>query len=175
MRLVWLLSLVGIIAVLAACGANEPAAQNASSFGSVAAAAPASSALSSTLDAPLIVEAVNKDRQVQAGSDETFDFKVVNNTAGSLPVVVVLDHAGGKRWKTSLCVGKQCLLGDGSKPTVSDVVVLPPYLEQPFQAHVFVDAAARPGQQTALTLRVEPLVDTTLSRSVTLSAQVSQP
>jgi hypothetical protein len=71
-------------------------------------------------------------------------------------------------------VDKQCLLGDGSEPSVTDPVILPPYLEQAFKAHVFVDAAARFGQQTALTLRVEPLVEAAMPRSVTLSAQVSQ-
>lgn len=175
MRLVWLLSLVGIIAVLAACGANEPAAQNASPFGSVAAAAPASSALSSIVAAPLIVEAVNKDRQVQAGSDETFDFKVVNATDTSLPVVVVLEHADGQRWKTSLCIDKQCLLGNGTEPTISDVFVLPPFLEQPFLAHVFVDETAQPGHRETLTLRVEPRAQGSTPQSVTLSAQVGSP
>jgi hypothetical protein len=43
------------------------------------------------------------------------------------------------------------------------------------EVHVFVDATARSGQQTALTLRVEPLVEAAMPRSVTLSAQVSQP
>jgi len=127
------------------------------------------------LDGPLTVRAYNKDRVVQADSDETFDFLVVNNTSQSLPVVFVLEHSDGQRWRTSLCVDKQCLLGDGGEPSVTDPLILPPYLEQAFKVHVFVDATARSGQQTALTLRVEPLVEAAMPRSVTLSAQVSQP
>ena len=127
------------------------------------------------LDGPLTVRAYDKDRVVEADSDETFDFLVVNNTSESLPVVFVLEHSDGQRWRTSLCVDKQCLLGDGSEPSVTDPLILPPYLEQAFKVHVFVDATARSGQQTALTLRVEPLVEAAMPRSVTLSAQVSQP
>jgi hypothetical protein len=55
---------------------------------------------------------------------------------------------------------------------VTDPVVLPPYLEQAFKAHVFVDAAARFGQQTALTLRVEPQINDGMSRSLALRARV---
>ena len=127
------------------------------------------------LDGPLTVRAYDNDRVVEADSDETFDFLVVNNTSQSLPVVFVLEHSDGQRWRTSLCVDKQCLLGDGSEPSVTDPLILPPYLEQAFKVHVFVDATARSGQQTALTLRVEPLVEAAMPRSVTLSAQVSQP
>ncbi len=126
-------------------------------------------------DSLLLVEALDADRTVQPGAEEVFDFKVVNASGQPMPVVIALEHAAGQRWRTSLCVDKQCLLGDGSEPSVTDPVILPPYLEQAFKAHVFVDAAARSGQQTALTLRVEPLVETALPRSVTLSARVSQP
>jgi hypothetical protein len=122
-----------------------------------------------------LVDAIDADRLVQPGAEEEFDFKVVNATGLPMPVVIALEHADGQRWHTSLCVEKQCLLGDGSEPSVTDPVVLPPYLEQAFKAQLFVDAAARPGQQTALTLRVEPLVEAAMPRSVTLSAQVSQP
>ncbi len=126
-------------------------------------------------DSLLLVEAMDADRAVQPGAEEVFDFKVVNASGQPMPVVIVLDHAGGQHWRTSLCVEKQCLLGDGSEPSVTDPVILPPYLEQAFKAHVFVDAAAQPGQQTALTLRVEPLVEAALAKSVTLAAQVNQP
>ena len=123
----------------------------------------------------LLIEAIDADRAVQPGAEEVIDFKVVNATGQPMPVVIALEHAGGQRWRTSLCVDKQCLLGDGSEPSVTDPVILPPYLEQAFKAHVFVDAAAQPGQQTALTLRVEPLVEAALAKSVTLAAQVNQP
>jgi hypothetical protein len=126
-------------------------------------------------DSLLLVEAIDADRMVQPGAEEVFDFMVVNATGQPMPVVIALEHADGQRWRTSLCVDKQCLLGDGSEPSVTDPVILPPYLEQAFKAHVFVDAAARFGQQTAFTLRVEPLVEAAMPRSVTLSAQVSQP
>jgi hypothetical protein len=123
----------------------------------------------------LLLEAINADRTVQPGADEVFDFKMVNTTGQALTVVVALEHKGGERWRTSLCVEKQCLLGDGSEPSITDPVILPPYLEQPFQAHVFVDAAARPGQSTALTLRVEPLTEAAKPQSVILAAQVDSP
>ena len=76
------------------------------------------------LDGPLTVRAYDKDRVVEADSDETFDFLVVNNTSQSLPVVFVLEHSDGQRWRTSLCVDKQCLLGDGSEPSVTRTVCL---------------------------------------------------
>ena len=126
------------------------------------------------LDGPLTVRAYNKDRVVQADSDETFDFLVVNNTSQSLPVVFVLEHSDGQRWRTSLCVDKQCLLGDGSEPSVTQPFVLPPYLEQPFQTHLFVDQAAQPGHQSTLTLRVEPQVQGVGAKSLTLSAVVAE-
>lgn len=130
-------------------------------------------------DAPaasgLQLAAVNAERTVQAGGEETFDFTLTNTSDQPVPVLVVLEHAAGERWRTSLCVNRQCLLGDGTKPSVSDPIILPPYLEQPFQAHLFVDATARSGQQTALTLRVEPRMGDGLSRSVILRARVVEP
>lgn len=153
-----------VIALLAACARPAQPGGDAAAPGALAAA-----------DSLLVVEAINADRAVQPGAEEVFDFKVVNATDQPVPVVIALEHADGQRWRTSLCVDKQCLLGDGSEPSVTDPVVLPPYLEQAFKAHVFVDAAARLGQQTALTLSVEPLDETALPRSVTLTAQVSQP
>ena len=125
------------------------------------------------LDGPLTVRAYNKDRVVEADSDETFDFLVVNNTSQSLTVVFVLEHSDGQRWRTSLCVDKLCLLGDGSEPTVTDPITLPPYLEQPFQAHLFVDKAAQPGHQSSLTLRVEPQIPGIAPQSLTLSGQLA--
>ena len=128
------------------------------------------------LDGPLTVRAYDKDRVVEADSDETFDFLVVNNTSQSLPVVFVLEHSDGQRWRTSLCVDKQCLLGDGSEPSVTQSVCPAALFGAAVsRLHVFVDETARAGQQTALTLRVEPLVEAAMPRSVTLSAQVSQP
>jgi hypothetical protein len=153
-----------VIALLAACASPAQPGGDVAASGEMAAA-----------NSLLLVEARNAERAVQPGSEEVFDFKVVNATDQPMPVVIALEHVGGQRWRTSLCVDKQCLLGDGSEPSVTDPVVLPPYLEQAFEAHLFVDAAARSGQQTALTLRVEPLVEAAMPRSVTLSAQVSQP
>ena len=123
----------------------------------------------------LLVEARDAERAVQPGAEEVFDFKVVNASGQPMPVVIALEHAAGQRWRTSLCVEKQCLLGDGSEPSVTDPVVLPPYLEQAFEAHLFVDAAARSGQQTALTLRVEPLTEAAKPQSIILAALVDSP
>ncbi len=125
------------------------------------------------LDGPLTVRAYDKDRVVEADSDETFDFLVVNNTSQSLPVVFVLEHSDGQRWRTSLCVDNQCVLGDGSEPSVTEPVTLPPFLEQPFQAHLFVDNAALPGHQSSLTLRVEPQAPGIAAQSLTFNAQVT--
>lgn len=138
-------------------------------------AAPAAGQASQVSSDTVLIEAVNADQAVQPGAEAVFDFTVVNGSDQAVPVVIALEHADGQRWRTSLCVDKQCLLGDGSEPSVTDPVILPPYLEQAFKAHVFVDAAARSGQQTVLTLRVEPLDETAVSRSVTVTAQVSQP
>ncbi|MFZ2359562.1 MAG: hypothetical protein WA040_09455 [Anaerolineae bacterium] len=123
----------------------------------------------------LLIEAIDADRAVQPGAEEVIDFKVVNATGQPMPVVIALEHAGGQRWRTSLCVDKQCLLGDGSEPSVTDPVILPPYLEQAFKAHVFVDAAARSGQQTVLTLSVEPQTGDGMPHSVALRARVIEP
>jgi hypothetical protein len=165
-----------VIALLAACASPAQPVELASVSGEAdAAAAPLAGVASYIADGALLVEAVRPDRVVQPGADEVFDFKMVNTTGQPLSVVVALEHVDGQRWRTSLCVENQCLLGDGSEPSVTDPVILPPYLEQAFKAHLFVDAAARSGQQTALTLRVEPLLETAMRRSVTLSAQVGQP
>jgi hypothetical protein len=177
MKSFWLVSVVLLMMVLlAACGSPAlPAEDAAGQVQTDAVAAPLAGVASYVADGALLVEAVDADRAVQAGADEIFDFKMVNTTGQPLPVVVVLEHADGQRWRTSLCVENQCLLGDGSQPSVTDPVTLPPYLEQPFQAHVFVDAAAKAGQRTTLILRVEPLTETRTPQSVTLNAQVSRP
>jgi hypothetical protein len=157
-----------LLALLAACrGLPQPVLERN--------VAPAAEQASQASSDALLVEAINTDRTVQPGADEVFDFKVVNATDQPMPVVIALEHADGQRWRTSLCVDKQCLLGDGSEPSITDPVILPPYLEQPFQAHVFVDATARPGQSTALTLRVEPLTEAAKPQSVILAAQVDSP
>lgn len=165
-----------ILVLLTACASPAQPVELASVSGEAdAAATPLAGVASYVADEALLLEATRPDRVVQPGADEVFDFKVVNTTDQPMPVVIALEHTGGQRWRTSLCVDKQCLLGDGSEPSVTDPVTLPPYLEQAFKAHVFVDAAARSGQQTALTLRVEPLAEALIARSVTLSAQVGQP
>jgi hypothetical protein len=161
-----------VIVLLAGCVSPSQPAEPAVTSGQEGAAASGEMAAADSL---LLVEAIDADRAVQPGAEAVFDFKVVNATDRPMPVVIALERAAGERWRTSLCVDKQCLLGDGSEPSVTDPVVLPPYLEQAFKAHVFVDQAARSGQETALTLRVEPLTGATMPRSVTLSAQVSQP
>ena len=165
-----------IIVLLTACASLAQPVELASVSGEAdAAAAPLAGVASYAADGALLVEAVRPDRVVQPGVDETFDFKMVNTTGQPLSVVVALEHADGQRWRTSLCVENQCLLGDGSEPSVTDPVTLPPYLEQPFQAHLFVDAAARPGQQTALTLSVEPQTGDGMPHSVALRARVIEP
>ena len=161
---------------LAACGSPAQSVEDSvAQAQGAAAAAPLEGVASYATDGALLLDAPRADRAVQPGADEVFDFKMVNTTGQAMPVVVVLEHADGQRWRTSLCVEKQCLLGDGSEPSITDPVILPPYLEQPFQAHVFVDAAARPGQSTALTLRVEPLTEAAKPQSVILAAQVDSP
>jgi hypothetical protein len=124
------------------------------------------------VEGPITVRAFDKDRTVQPDSDETFDFLVVNTTDKALPVRFVLEHSEGQRWRTSLCVEKQCLLGNGTEPSVTDPVTLPSYFEQPFQAHVFVDKAALPGHHSTLTLRVEPQAPGIAAQSLTLSAHL---
>lgn len=165
-------SVTAVIALLlAACASPPGAVERAAGSGQASAPAPATAA---TVDSALLVEALNADRAVQPGAEEIFEFKVVNATDQPMPVVIALEHADGQRWRTSLCAEKQCLLGDGSQPTKTDPIILPPYLELAFQAHLFVDATARSGQQTALTLRVEPLTEAAMPTTVPLTAQVSQ-
>lgn len=173
MKTVRLLSVIGLaLAWLAACSSPvQPAARVVAPPPEGAVPSDAATAA----DSPLLLEALNADRTVQPGAEEVFDLKMVNATGQPMAVVVVLEHAAGQRWRTSLCVDKQCLLGDGDEPSVTDPVTLPPYLEQAFNAHVFVDAAARQGQQTALSVRVEPLTGTAKPQSVLLTAQVASP
>lgn len=165
-----------LLVLLAACDSpSQPANEETVATQEAVVAAPLEGVASYASDGALLLEAVRADRSVQPGVDETFDFKMANTTGEPLPVVVVLEHADGQRWRTSLCVEKQCLLGDGSEPSVTDPVILPPYLEQQFQAHLFVDADAQPGQQSALTLRVEPQAAQARPHSLTLRAQVATP
>jgi hypothetical protein len=166
MRSLRLLSIIALLLVLlAACRSlPQPVVERD--------AAPAAGQASQVSSEVLLLEAIDADRTVQPGADEVFDFKMVNTMGQPLSVVVVLEHADGQRWRTSLCVEKQCLLGDGSESSVTDPVILPPYLEQAFEAHLFVDAAARSGQQTGLTLRVEPQISDGMSHSVALRARV---
>lgn len=124
------------------------------------------------VDGQLALEAFDKDRQVKRASDTAFDLKMTNLTGSTMPVTVVLEHADGQRWRTSLCVQKQCILGNGTEPSVSEVVVLPPYFEQAFKAHLFVDEGARRGQRGVLNVRVEPQSASVAPRGVTLSAEV---
>lgn len=161
-RLWMVAALVMALALVAACGGS--AGRGATAPEAPEAAAPG-----------LELEAVNVEQAVTAGAEAVFDLKMVNITGRSLSVVVVLEHADGQRWRTSLCVDKQCLLGDGTEPSVSEPVALPPYVEQAFKVQLFVDPAARVGQRTALTARVEPQGNAASPRSVTLRAQVAAP
>ncbi len=161
---------------LAACGsATLPVGDGAPPTPPAGATVPVEGVASYLADGALLLEALNSQRAVQPGADEVFDFKMANTTADPLAVVVILEHTNGERWRTSLCVERQCLLGDGSEPSVTDPVILPPYLEQPFQAHLFVDQAARPGEQAVLSLRVEPAVESIAPQTVLLQAQVAAP
>jgi hypothetical protein len=105
MRILRLISAILLLLVLlAACrGLPQPALEHN--------VAPASGQASQASSDALLVEAINADRTVQPGADEVFDFKMVNTTGQAMPVVVVLEHADGQRWRTSLCVENQCLLG----------------------------------------------------------------
>ncbi|MDW8319508.1 MAG: hypothetical protein RMN53_16890 [Anaerolineae bacterium] len=125
--------------------------------------------------AGVVLEAANPAQAVAPGAEAVFDLKMVNASEQPLSVVVVLEHASGQRWRTSLCVEKQCLLGDGTEPSVSEPVALPPYVERAFKVQLFVDPAARAGQRTALAVRVEPQGDGLSPRGVTLRAQVAAP
>lgn len=172
MKSVRLISATMFVFVLLA-GCVSPA-RPASPRSILARGAAASGAMASA-DSLLLVDVIDADRAVQPGAEAVFDFLVVNASDQPMPVVIALEHADGQRWRTSLCVDKQCLLGDGSEPSVTDPVILPPYLEQAFKAHLFVDAAARPGQQTGLSLRVEPQTGDGMSQSVALRAKVVEP
>lgn len=176
-RLTWLWALsMALTVVLGACAAearrDDPAP--ASTQAAVAGADQVAEGPATTvLDGPLTLKAFHKDREVQPGSDEAFEFLMVNSTPGDLPVEIWLERMDGVRWRTSLCVEKQCLLGDGSQASVTDPVVLPPYVELPFQAHVFVDGAASAGQSELLAVRVQPLVHGVEPQILTLSAVVA--
>lgn len=175
MNVIRLVSVIGLL-LLAACGsAPQPPEDGAVPPEATAVAVPVDGMASYATENLLLLEASGAERAVLPGSDEVFDFKLTNTSGDPLPVVVILEHAGGQRWRTSLCVEKQCLLGDGSEPSVTDPVILPPYLEQPFQAHLFVDQAARPGEQAELTLRVEPAPNSVSVKSLMLRAEVATP
>lgn len=165
-------SLFLLIALLvSACGgvgsANAPAAVSATAAAAVAPDA------ASSLYSPLTIHAAEQSRQVTPDSDETFEVLVANESQQDVPVVFVLEHADGQLWRTSLCVAEQCILGDGSDTSVTDPVVLSSLLEQPFQAHVFVDADARAGQSTTLELRVEPQVAGMAPQQIRITAEVA--
>lgn len=128
----------------------------------------------SSLYSPLTIHAVDEDRLVQPDSEETFELAVANESQQDVPVVFVLEHADGQRWRTSLCVAEQCVLDDGSGVSVTDPVVLSSLLEQPFQAHVFVDAEAKAGQTTTLALRVEPQMAGMAPQQVFITAEVAR-
>lgn len=161
-----------IALLVSACGgggsANAPAAPPSPTDGAAELDA------ASSLYSPLTIHAAEKSRQVTPDSDETFELLVANESQQDVAVVFVLEHADGQRWRTSLCVAEQCILGDGTDTSVTDPVLLPSLLEQPFQAHVFVDADARAGQSTTLELRVEPQVAGMAPQQVFITAEVAR-
>ncbi len=108
MRLLGSISVILVLLVLlAACGSlPQPVVEHRP--------APAAGQAAQASGDALLVEAIDADRAVQAGTEAVFDFMVVNATGQPMPVVFALEHADGQRWRTSLCVDKQCLLGDGN-------------------------------------------------------------
>lgn len=132
-----------------------------------------SESAASSLYSPLTIHTAAKTLQVTPDSDEVFELLVANESQQDVPVVFVLEHADGQRWRTSLCVGDQCILGDGGDTSITDPVVLSSLLEQPFQAHVFVDADAQAGQSTTLELRVEPQIAGMAPQRILINAEVA--
>ena len=175
-RIAVLLALLLFGVLVAACAPQtEPSDQVAlpQDEGAAEARVALSDAGPYVLDGPLTLRAFAKDREVAPDTDQSYEFLVVNNTTSPVPVVMVLEHREGVRWHTSLCVESQCLLGDGTEASVTDPVTLPPFLELPFQAHLFVNEEAESGETAMLNLRIEPQVDGLEARSVTLSAVVA--
>jgi len=128
-----------------------------------------------TLDGPLSLSAFAADRQVTPGSDQVYEFMLANATEQAVPVQVALAHQAGQRWRTSLCLELQCILGDGTEPSVTETFLLPAYFELPFQVHLFVDEAAQVGQQAQLELRLEPQAGDIPRQRMTLNAAVIAP
>ena len=159
-----------VFVLLAGCISPARPAEPAVDFGQQGSAASGEVAADS-----LLLEVAKSQRMVEAGSEQVFDFKLVNTGDAPLRAVISLAHVAGERWRTSLCVGPQCLLGDGSETTAADPLTLPPYLEQPFQVHVFVDPAARSGDAAEFALRVQPEAGAAQAESITLRAQVTGP
>lgn len=165
-------SLIMIVALASACG--NAGSADAPAEVSTPAAGIAELDAASSLYSPLTIRAAETVREVTPDSDEVFELLVANESQQDVPVVFVLEHADGQRWRTSLCVAEQCILGDGSDTSVTDPVVLSSLLEQPFQAHVFVDAGARAGQSTTLKLRVEPQVAGMEPQQILVTAEVAR-
>lgn len=166
-----------IVLLASACGGADSA--NAPTIDSATPAAAGvaefdSASVNSSVYSPLTIYTAEKVRQVTPDSDEMFEILVANESQQDVPVVFVLEHADGQRWRTSLCVAEQCILGDGTDTSVTDPVMLSSLLEQPFQAHVFVDADARAGESTTLELRVEPQVAGMAPQRILINAVVAR-
>ena len=168
-----LVVLLSIVLLVSACsGVNSAGAPTMVAPETVIAEFGSADAVSS-LYSPLTIHAVDEARLVQPDSEETFELAVANESQQDIPVVFVLEHTGGQRWRTSLCVAEQCILGDGDGVSVTEPVVLSSLVEQPFQAHVFVDADARAGESTTLELRVEPQAAGMAPQRILINAEIA--
>ncbi len=167
--------IVALSLLMSACNSassdSTPATESATT-GADSVAPFDSAGANSSVYSPLAIRTAATVQQVTPDSDNMFELLVANESPQDVPVVFVLKQADGQRWRTSLCVGEQCILGDGSDTSVTDPVVLPSMFEQPFQAHVFVDADATVGQSTTLELRVEPQVAGVASQQILINAEV---
>ena len=168
---------VTLILLASACSSTDSGSAPITESGTVTPAGVAqfdSAGENSSVYSPLVIHTVGTVQQVTPDSDHMVELLVANESQQDVPVVFKLKQADGQRWRTSLCVGEQCILGDGSDTSVSDPVVLPSMFEQPFQVHIFVDADAKAGQSTTLELSVEPQVAGMAPQRILINAEVAR-
>lgn len=174
MRHLWISSLLLAALLLAGCGSGKkPASKDGLAAPERQPEPLAVPGGISVVEQALVLRARDNDREVLPDTDQVFEFLVANATESDIPVTMVLEHQNGQRWRTSLCVELQCILGDGSEESRTETVMLSPFVEQPFQVHVFVDAEAEVGQAAEMELRVEPQVVGVEPKVLTLSAMVA--